>query len=137
MLDTHREQAVHYRKIRRKLWGYKIKPWNKPILEELTPEHLPFISRSERVLYAVCRHFNLSKNELLCKRRAFRVLIPRQIAAYLMRELNKTSFPEIGRKLGGQDHTTVINSWRRIKDSLNHPEIAMAVQSITIMTIGG
>src|SRR6266700_331117 len=126
MLDTHREQAIHYRRIRRKLWGHRKIPWNEPSLEEILPEGPPFLSRSERVLYAVCRHFDISKNELLCKRRAFRVLIPRQIAAYLMRELNRTSFPEIGRKLGGQDHTTVMNSLRRIGNVLHTPEIATA-----------
>jgi len=137
MLDTHREQAFHYRRIRRKLWGQKPGKilWNKPILEEIIPEYPPIFSKSERILYAVCRHFDISKNELLCKRRAFRFLIPRQIATYLMRELNRTSFPEIGRKLGGQDHTTVMNSWRRIGDVLHTPEIATAIQIITL-TIG-
>jgi chromosomal replication initiator protein len=48
------------------------------------------------------------------------VVIPRQIAIYLCRELTKASFPEIGDKFGGKDHSTIIHSVKKIDRLLGH-----------------
>ena len=50
-------------------------------------------------------------------RRAREVARPRQVAMYLSKRLTPRSLPEIGRRFGGRDHTTVIHAIKRIKDS--------------------
>jgi len=62
---------------------------------------------------AICKHFGLSREELLSSARSVRVAWPRQVAMYLARELTGESLPAIGRHFGGRDHTTVLYAWRR------------------------
>ncbi len=63
---------------------------------------------------AVCQRFNISRNDLLSQRRTRNVLLPRQIAMYLAKNLTLRSLPHIGRHFGGRDHTTVIHSVNKI-----------------------
>lgn len=64
---------------------------------------------------AVIDHFKISKAELLSSRRHQSIARPRQIAMFLAKELTTRSLPEIGRRFGGKDHTTVLYAVRRIK----------------------
>jgi chromosomal replication initiator protein len=64
----------------------------------------------EDVQRVVCEHFGLSLTELKSKRRTQNLAIPRQIAMYLSRKLLSASFPVIGGKFGGRDHSTVIHA---------------------------
>jgi hypothetical protein len=63
----------------------------------------------------VCSHFNLTMSEIDSVRRTANVMVPRQIAYYLARKLTSRSLPEIGRKFGGRDHTTVLHSANKIE----------------------
>ena len=53
-------------------------------------------------------------NDLLGKKRTKNVVVPRQIAMYLCRELTEESFPHIGELFGGRDHTTIIHAFTKI-----------------------
>ena len=64
----------------------------------------------------VSRHFELKPLDLVSARRARAVARPRQIAMYLAKRLTTRSLPEIGRKFGGRDHSTVIHAVRRIEE---------------------
>lgn len=64
----------------------------------------------------VCAHFELQPLDLVSSRRARAVARPRQIAMYLAKRLTTRSLPEIGRKFGGRDHSTVIHAVRRIEE---------------------
>jgi chromosomal replication initiator protein len=64
----------------------------------------------------VCQHFELKAADLVSARRARAVARPRQIAMYLAKRLTTRSLPEIGRKFGGRDHSTVIHAVRRIEE---------------------
>ncbi|MFM9828734.1 MAG: chromosomal replication initiator protein DnaA [Sphingomonas sp.] len=64
---------------------------------------------------AVSTYFELKPLELVSARRARAVARPRQIAMYLSKRLTTRSLPEIGRKFGGRDHSTVIHAVRRIE----------------------
>ena len=64
----------------------------------------------------VSQHFDLKPLDLISARRARAVARPRQIAMYLAKRLTTRSLPEIGRKFGGRDHSTVIHAVRRIED---------------------
>lgn len=68
------------------------------------------------VLKAVADFYNISLADLLKRSRKKEVVKPRQIAMYLLREETKLSFPEIGQKLGGRDHSTVIHACEKIKE---------------------
>jgi chromosomal replication initiator protein len=64
----------------------------------------------------VSAHFDLKPVDLVSARRARAVARPRQIAMYLAKRLTTRSLPEIGRKFGGRDHSTVIHAVRRIEE---------------------
>jgi chromosomal replication initiator protein len=64
----------------------------------------------------VAEHFNIRLSEMTSERRARAVARPRQIAMYLAKQLTTRSLPEIGRKFGGRDHTTVMHAVRKIEE---------------------
>jgi chromosomal replication initiator protein len=66
------------------------------------------------VVFAVCCHFRKSRIDLLSKRRTRTIVRPRQIAMYLAKEVTGCSLPELGRRMGGRDHTTVLHAIRTI-----------------------
>ncbi|WP_443030269.1 chromosomal replication initiator protein DnaA [Sphingomonas sp. ZT3P38] len=70
----------------------------------------------DEIQRAVSAHFELKPVDLVSARRAVVVARPRQIAMYLAKRLTTRSLPEIGRKFGGRDHSTVIHAVRRIED---------------------
>ena len=64
----------------------------------------------------VSTHFDLKPLDLVSARRARAVARPRQIAMYLAKRMTTRSLPEIGRKFGGRDHSTVIHAVKRIEE---------------------
>lgn len=71
--------------------------------------------RIEDILKVVSRHFKIARNDILSARRSRDVVRPRQIAMYLAKALTSRSLPEIGRRFGGRDHTTVLHSVRKVE----------------------
>src|SRR3546814_17879774 len=61
----------------------------------------------DEIQRAVCAHYRLDKSEMASKRRVRAIARPRQVAMYLAKELTPRSYPEIGRRFGGRDHSTV------------------------------
>jgi len=74
--------------------------------------------RIEDILRIVSRHYKVPRNELLSSRRSRDVVRPRQIAMYLAKSLTTRSLPEIGRRFGGRDHTTVLHSVRKVEQMM-------------------
>ncbi|QDL93514.1 chromosomal replication initiator protein DnaA [Paroceanicella profunda] len=70
----------------------------------------------DEIIRKVAEHYNLKINDLLSARRARSVARPRQIAMFLAKSLTSKSLPEIGRRFGGRDHTTVIHALRKIEE---------------------
>ena len=66
----------------------------------------------------VADFFDLSLHDLKTKRRNKNIVLPRQVAMYLARELTNQSLPEIGELFGGKDHTTVLHAWNKIKTAV-------------------
>ena len=73
----------------------------------------------------VAEHFNIKTAEMQSSRRARIVARPRQVAMYLAKQLTSRSLPEIGRKFGGRDHTTVIHAVKKIEE-LSASDTALA-----------
>ena len=67
----------------------------------------------------MARHYNVSKTELLSNRRTRTIVKPRQVAMYLSKVMTPRSLPEIGRRFGGRDHTTVLHAVRKIENLVN------------------
>jgi chromosomal replication initiator protein len=71
--------------------------------------------RIEDIQRIVARQYNVSRADLLSSRRTANVVRPRQVAMYLAKILTLRSLPEIGRRFGGRDHTTVLHAVRKIE----------------------
>lgn len=87
------------------------------------------------ILKVVGRHFNVPKADLLSPRRARSIVRPRQIGMYLAKMLTTRSLPEIGRRFGGRDHSTVLHAVRKIEELMQADEkmsreVAMLVRML-------
>ncbi|MFH1947380.1 MAG: chromosomal replication initiator protein DnaA [Candidatus Magasanikbacteria bacterium] len=81
----------------------------------------------------VADFFDLSLHDLKTKRRSKNIVLPRQVAMYLARELTNQSLPEIGELFGGKDHTTVLHSWNKIKLAIkNDKDLKNSVDRLII-----
>lgn len=86
----------------------------------------------DEIQRAVSAHFDVKQIDLISERRAVAIARPRQIAMYLAKRLTTRSLPEIGRKFGNRDHSTVIHAVRRIEDlRTKDGDIDAAVRTLT------
>lgn len=104
----------------------------RPINLEMTQEALQDLLRAndrrvtiEEIQKKVAQHFNIRLADMHSARRARAVARPRQVAMYLSKQLTTRSLPEIGRKFGGRDHTTVMHAVKRIEE-LRQTDAALA-----------
>ena len=70
----------------------------------------------EEIQKRVAEHFNVRVSDMHSDRRSRAVARPRQVAMYLAKQLTPRSLPEIGRKFGGRDHTTVMHAVRKVEE---------------------
>jgi chromosomal replication initiator protein len=70
----------------------------------------------QKILEAVASYEGIAVGDLIGQNRSAKIAVPRQIAMYLLREINDISFPQIGELLGGRDHTTVMYGIKKIDD---------------------
>ncbi|WP_242912770.1 chromosomal replication initiator protein DnaA [Brevundimonas pishanensis] len=86
----------------------------------------------DEIQKTVAEHFNLKQADLLSERRTRAIARPRQIAMYLCKQHTTRSYPDIGRRFGGRDHTTVLHGVRKIEEMLSQDEqIARDVEALT------
>ena len=95
----------------------------RPITLDNTQEVLHDILRAndrrvtiEEIQKRVAEHYNIRLGEMYSARRSRAIARPRQVAMYLAKQLTARSLPEIGRKFGGRDHTTVMHAVRKIDE---------------------
>ena len=74
----------------------------------------------EEIQKRVAAHFNIRVSDMHSARRARSVARPRQVAMYLAKQLTARSLPEIGRKFGGRDHTTVMHAVKKVEELSEH-----------------
>jgi chromosomal replication initiator protein len=84
------------------------------IIRDLVQGIEPRRIKIDDILRIVSRHFAVSKQDILSQRRHRSVVRPRQIGMYLAKHLTSRSLPEIGRRFGDRDHTTVLHAIRKI-----------------------
>ena len=110
----------------------------KPITLHLTKEVLKDLLKEPKKLITVdfiqrcvSEEFGVSLQDIKTKRRNKTIVLPRQIAMYLSRELTDLSLPEIGQSFGGKDHTTVLHSYNKIKQGINaDPALKERVEAV-------
>jgi chromosomal replication initiator protein len=91
----------------------------------------------EAVQKAVAGYFSVRITDLKGQRRHKGVARPRMIAMYLSRELTGSSFPEIGLRFGGKDHSTVINACRRMTEmQTTDTELAHIIETLRQQLVG-
>ena len=84
-------------------------------IRDLVRTREPKRVKIEDIQKLVATHYNVSRADILSSRRTATVVRPRQIAMYLAKVLTLRSLPEIGRRFGGRDHTTVLHAVRKIE----------------------
>jgi chromosomal replication initiator protein len=94
----------------------------KPISIEMAQEVLKDLLRAndrrvtiEEIQKAVVEHYSIRMADMTSARRSRAVARPRQVAMYLAKQMTPRSLPEIGKKFGGRDHTTVMHAVRQIE----------------------
>ncbi len=100
------------------------------VLQDLLRAHDRRITIDE-IQRKVAEHYNIRLTDMHSARRARNVARPRQVAMYLAKQLTSRSLPEIGRKFGGRDHTTVMHAVRKIEE-LTGEDVAFA-QDVEIL----
>ena len=116
----------------------------KPVTIEFTRETLADLLRAHEkkvtiddIQRKVAEYFGLKLTDLLSARRAVEVARPRQVAMYLAKKLTPRSLPEIGRRFGGRDHTTVMHAVKRIDElRAKDPELDSDVAALTRLLDG-
>jgi chromosomal replication initiator protein len=106
------------------------------VLHDLLRSHERRITIDE-IQKKVAEHFNIKLGEMTSDRRARAVARPRQVAMYLAKQLTMRSLPQIGRKFGGRDHTTVMHAVRKIEELMRaDPSLAEDVELLRRMLQG-
>lgn len=112
-----------------------------PIVKAFEPEEIPIVNIVEEIersliirapsgdprialiQRAVCLHFGVTRNDMLSQRRSRIVARPRQVAMFLARHMTRHTLPEIGRRFGGRDHTTVIHAVNKVSALIAADEV--------------
>jgi chromosomal replication initiator protein len=106
------------------------------VLHDLLRSHERRVTIDE-IQKKVAEHFNIKLGEMTSDRRARAVARPRQVAMYLAKQLTMRSLPQIGRKFGGRDHTTVMHAVRKIEElTRTDPSLAEDVELLRRMLQG-
>ena len=85
----------------------------------------------ENIQKTICDYFNIKIGDLKAKRRTQNIALPRQMAMYLCRKHTEASFPGIGDKFGGRDHSTVIHASKTIERKIKEdPQMQNAIEKI-------
>lgn len=85
------------------------------VLRDLVRSDEPRKVMIEDIQRMVANHFSISKSDLVSQRRTRAIVRPRQIAMYLCKTMTPRSLPEIGKRFGGRDHTTVIHAVNKVE----------------------
>jgi len=117
-LEGALNRLVAYQKLQNQTPDLEI---TKSLLKNLLQAPNKVIS-PKKIIQAVAAFYELREKDLMSSSRKKEIVKPRQVAMYLLREELKGSFPFIGRKFGGKDHTTAIHSYTKIMKEIEADE---------------
>ena len=102
------------------------------------PVHIEFRPRvtTKRIQTVVANYYNISPAHMLGDSRCHRHAHPRQVAMYLCREMLGRSTPDIGKRFGDRDHTTVLHALKRIRDRIQtNDDLAEDIDLLKLMLV--
>jgi len=120
----------------------ELNPFPEDFREELTRLVHSHIGRDgcpriDHVQRVVASHYFMQVRDLLSRRRTKEVVLPRQIAMYLTKMMTLHSLPEIGRRFGGKDHTTVLHAIRKLDAKVANDEaFAAEIEGLRMRIMG-
>jgi len=117
-LEGALNQLIAYQKLRNQPPDLEI---TKNLLEKIVASPIK-ITNVKKIIQAIAEFYDLKERELQESSRKKEIVRPRQIAMYLLREVLKCSYPFIGKKFGGRDHTTAIHACEKIKKEVEKNE---------------
>jgi len=110
------------------------KPLSLEMAEEILKDILHKKNKEipiEEIQKVVATHYNIKVSELKSQKRLKALVTPRQVAMYLSRSLTSSSYPEIGLKFGGKDHSTIIHAIKKIEKNLEEDyRLRAAIETI-------
>ncbi|MFH1401670.1 MAG: chromosomal replication initiator protein DnaA [Parcubacteria group bacterium] len=130
-LEGALNRLVAYQKLQNQIPDIEVA---KSLLKNLIASP-PKIATPKQIIQTVASFYDLREKEILSISRKKEIVKPRQVAMYLLREELKSSFPFIGRRFGGKDHTTAIHAYEKIsreieKDNNLSDEINLIKQRV-------
>ncbi|HDZ54244.1 MAG TPA: chromosomal replication initiator protein DnaA [Candidatus Nealsonbacteria bacterium] len=117
-LEGALNRLIAFQKLNKQIPGLEI---TKNLLKNLIQSPKKIVS-PKKIIQTVVEFYDVKEKDILSSSRKREIVQPRQIIVYFLREELKNSFPFIGRKIGGKDHTTAIHSYEKIKKELNSNE---------------
>lgn len=103
----------------------------KIVLKDILPKKKEVKISVNTIQKVVAEYYQLKPNLMRAKKRTKEVVLPRQIAMYLSRELTDLSLPSIGEEFGGRDHTTIIHAYEKIKKEVeSNPQLAQVINKL-------
>jgi chromosomal replication initiator protein len=73
----------------------------------------------DMIINTICEHFNVSREDIVSKKRSSEIVVPRQIAMYFLRKYEDLSLEQVGQFLGNRDHTTVMHGYDKIEEDIH------------------
>ena len=102
----------------------------KVLKDIISPDEEMRVVTPEIIIRTVAEHFDLSASDLIGNKRSSQITYPRQIAMYLCRQMTDITLKIIGDKLGGRDHSTIMNGIKRIEKEVQYSEETREVINI-------
>ena len=90
----------------------------KDVLKNIITENNKEIT-IDRIQKTVAEHYQIKTSEIKSQKRLKNIVLPRQIAMYISRNMTNLSYPEIGDKFGGKDHSTIIHAIKKIEEKMS------------------
>ena len=108
-------------------------PLAEKVLKDIISPNQKRIITPELIIEVVAEHFDLQPSDLTGNKRNAKIVFPRQIVMYLCRSMTEVTLKNIGKVLGGRDHTTIMNGIDKIEAELNGPNAAPTQEIIDIL----
>ncbi len=100
----------------------------KSVLKDVLPQKSQLTC--DVIVKLVCKHFDVKVADIKSTKRGRAIAFPRQISMYLCRKHTGSSYPAIGKALGGKDHTTALNAFNRIGERMDDPAVRRHVEDL-------
>ncbi len=94
----------------------------KAALQDMITPNVSKVITLNNIIQIVCEHYDISKEDIVGKKRMKSISMPRQVIMYLAREYTNLSTTAIGNSLGNRDHTTIIHGYEQIKNAIPEDE---------------